>query len=91
MWDDGCEVTSGRLELRQDRLELHGRTGSAVVPLTSIETATIARGYGYRLRGLPVLTLQLRSSAVIRIATLEGAGVLQEIAAHIQSSDDPPA
>jgi hypothetical protein len=86
IWDDGAEVTSGRLEFLADRLEFHGRARHVALPFSDVRTASIVREHDHRLRGLPALTVRLRSGAVVRIATLEGAGVLHELAAHVHAA-----
>lgn len=80
-WYDGREADAGRLEIHPDRLELHGRTKTTRIALADVRCATIARGPADRLHGLPVLRLETYGGEVCSIASLEGAGVLHELAA----------
>jgi len=79
LWTDGGRVHTGRLDTYPDRLELHGRDGDLRLPLEHIADVTIARGLPDRLRGLPVLIVDCDDGSVIRIASLDGPGVLQEL------------
>jgi len=82
LWSDGDTVRTGRLERYRDRLELHGRDGDLVVPFADVEEAAIARGHAERLRGLPVLAIVRRGGSRVRVASLDGPGVLHELARH---------
>lgn len=82
LWSDGDTVRSGRLETYPDRLELHGRGDRIALQFDTVADAAIARGRRERLRGLPVLLLHLRDDSYVRIASLDGPGVLQELARH---------
>jgi hypothetical protein len=87
LWSGREEVVgSGRLELLGDRLELSSRSVLLVVPLGDVTAARIARGAGDRLRGLPVLSLDLGPGGELRIASLEGTGALYEIARLVERS-----
>jgi hypothetical protein len=83
LWSFGSTVCSGRLEVRSDRVHLLGRSRQLVVPLASIVDATILRGQGERLRGLPVLSLQLAGGGAVRVASFEGTAALHEVAAQL--------
>ncbi len=67
--------------MHDDRLEFRARGRAFAVPLHTIAQFTIERGPAVRLKGLPVLTLFLLDGDVIRLASLEGVGVLHELAA----------
>jgi hypothetical protein len=84
VWSDGEGVVSGRLEPRADRFDLRGRDRWFSLPFSGLASASIARGHADRLRGLPVLVLRPRGAAAVRIASLEGAGALHELAGHVQ-------
>jgi hypothetical protein len=85
VWSSGGDdVESGRLDPFDDRFDLCGRGRSLSIPLAGLLSAAIARGRGERLRGLPVLVLRQRSGALVRIASLEGAGALHELAGHVE-------
>lgn len=89
IWDRGEDVTSGRLEFGSDGLEFHSREPAIAIPFSEIGAAAVARKQDDRLRGLPVLLLRLRSGAVVRIATLEGAGILLELVAQLHAAGLP--
>jgi hypothetical protein len=83
VWSNNGATRCGRLELLRDRFELHGRERPFSIPYAELTSASIARGDRDRLRGLPVLVLGRRGSAPVRIASLEGAGALHELAARV--------
>ena len=74
-------VHAGSLEVLDDRLELRARGRVVAIPLGSIARFTIERGPAARINGLPVLTLSLVEGDLVRVASLEGTGVLHEVAA----------
>ncbi len=80
IWSRRDGESSGKLEALADRFELRGRDGSLSVPFAEVTAASIGRSNGDRLRGLPVLRLRLAGGERLRIASLEGAGVLLELA-----------
>jgi hypothetical protein len=80
LWTLHGRVHSGRLEALSDRLELTGRGVTLAIPLDSIQEFAIERGPAARLRGLAVLTLRLVEGDVVRVASLQGTGVLHELA-----------
>jgi hypothetical protein len=84
VWSRGQGPGSGRLEPHADRFELCGRDERFSIPFSELASATIARRQADRLRGLAVLLLQRRDDASVRIASLEGPGVLHELAQHVE-------
>jgi hypothetical protein len=84
LWSSGREIRTGRLDPYSDRLDLCGREQSFSIPFSVLRGAAIARGQGDRLRGLPVLVLRRIVGAPVRIASLEGPGVLHELAGHVE-------
>jgi hypothetical protein len=84
VWSRGDEIGSGRLDPFADRFDLCGRERSISIRFSEVLGAEIARRQGERLRGLPVLVLRQMSGAPVSIATLEGAGVLHELAQHVE-------
>jgi hypothetical protein len=86
VWSDGDAVVSGRLEPQADRFELRGRDERLTIPFSGLAGASIARRHADRLRGLPVLALRLRDATTFRIASLEGAGALHELAHYVERS-----
>ena len=91
VWSDGDAVVSGRLEAQADRFELRGRDERLTIPFSGLAGASIARRHADRLRGLPVLTLRLLDATIFRIASLEGAGALHELAHHVERAGLPIA
>jgi hypothetical protein len=87
LWSGERGSSSGRLEPLPDRFELTGRGERVSIPYAEVAGASIDRRNSERLRGLPVLALRLRGAATpIRIASLEGAGVLQELVEHVATA-----
>jgi hypothetical protein len=85
VWSDDGVTGSGCLALSHDRVELHGRERRLSIPFAEVTGASIARNGSDRLCGLPVLALTRRSAEPVRIASLEGAGALHELAARVRS------
>jgi hypothetical protein len=85
VWSDGDELGSGRLEACADRFELHGREALISIPFSEVADASIARRQVDRLRGLPVLLLRRGDNEPVRIASLEGPGVLHELARYVEA------
>ncbi len=84
LWSSGDDIRTGRLDPYSDRLHLCGRDRSFSITFSELSSAAIARGQRDRLRGLPVLVLRRIVGAPVRIASLEGAGVLHELARHVE-------
>ena len=74
---------SGSLEVLDDRLELRARGRTMVIPLESIERFEIERGAPVRINGLAVLRLTLAGGVVVRVASLQGMGVLHQLAGRL--------
>jgi hypothetical protein len=70
---------TGRLELVGDRLELSGRSCTFGFPLDRVTGYVVERGPSRRLRGLPVLALQLAGGSSVSVASVGGVGTLQEL------------
>jgi hypothetical protein len=81
LWTLHGRVHTGSVEAHDDRLKFRSRDRVAAIPLDSIAQFAIERGPAVRINGLPVLTLFLIEGDVIRLASLEGTGVLHELAA----------
>jgi hypothetical protein len=77
-------MTSGRLDSLADRFELSGRGQHLWILFAELSSASIARGPGDRLHGLPVLELGRDGRPPVRIASLEGAGALHEVFAKVE-------
>lgn len=84
VWSIGSRTVSGRLEVGVDRFELCGRNERVSIPFAELADAKIARRQADRLRGLPVLLLRRRDGAPVRIASLQGAGILHELVQHTE-------
>lgn len=84
VWSSNGDGDAGRLEPFPDRFELHGRGRPISIPFAELTAASIARRRGDRLLGLPVLALALRDRPTLRIASLEGAGFLRELAERVE-------
>jgi hypothetical protein len=89
IWSTNGATSSGRLDPFDDRFELYGRDGSLSIPFSGLAGAAIARGNGERLRGLPVLALDLLAGAHVRVASLEGAAVLHELFDRVERAGQP--
>jgi hypothetical protein len=87
LWTVGSEPHTGRLSAIRDRLELRARGHSMSIPLRSIVRSSIDRGPAVRIRGLPVLRLELESGVVVRIASLEGTSALTDLSKTISESE----
>jgi len=83
VWSEGETLGSGRLEACGDRFELQGRETRLSIAFSDLAGASISRRAADRLRGLPVLLLRRRDREPVRIASLEGPGVLHELAQHV--------
>ena len=84
VWSRNGDFGSGRLDPFDDRFELQGRDRRLCVPFSSLARASIVRGQGDRLRGLPVLRLELAKGKPVRIASLEGTAALHELADRVE-------
>jgi len=91
VWSANGAVHAGRLEPFADRFELHGRERRLSIRFAELSSAAIGRRRAERLLGLPVLSLAVRDDPAIRIASLEGAGTLQELADRIERAGRPVA
>jgi hypothetical protein len=91
VWSSNGKTEAGRLEPYADRFELHGRERRLSIPFARLISATIVRERNERLLGLPVLSLRLSGQAPVRIASLEGAGHLHELAERIERAGRPVA
>jgi hypothetical protein len=83
LWTLDGTLHSGSLELLGDRLELRTRGRTLAIPLDSITRFGIERGPSVRLNGLAVLKLVLPDDMVVRIASLQGAGVLHQLSGRL--------
>jgi hypothetical protein len=90
-WSSNGTAGAGRLEPFADRFELFGRGPRISIRFADLVGVSIGRGRAERLLGLPVLALSLRNGGAIRIASLEGVGLLHELAGRIERAGRPVA
>lgn len=83
VWSLHGATYTGRLEAVGDRLTLTSRSRTFGFRTESISRYSIIRGASERIRGLPVLLLQLAGGETLRIASMGGAGSLHELAARV--------
>jgi hypothetical protein len=81
VWTLHDQTSAGRLEISGGRLVLTSRGRSFAFPIGSIATFMIDRAPARRLRGMPVLSLRLVGGETMLVASLGGAGSLQDLAA----------
>jgi hypothetical protein len=82
VWSNGSDIDSGRLEPGPDCFRLVGRDHELSIALADVAELSILRRGPERLRGLPVLVLRRRDGGEVKIASLEGAGLLHELMQH---------
>jgi hypothetical protein len=80
LWSLREELHTGSLEAVDGRLELRARGRTLSIPVGFVARSTIERGAGARIRGFPVLRLELSDGALVRIASLESVTVLNDLA-----------
>jgi hypothetical protein len=84
VWSVGDEPGSGSLEIHPGGLELQSRDRRISVPFASLAGAWISRRPADRLHGLPALVLgPVGGGPSVRVASLEGPGVLHELAGEV--------
>jgi hypothetical protein len=83
LWTIGAELHTGRLNVLRDRLELRSRRHGLSIPLASVARCSIDRGPAVRIRGLPVLRLELTDGMIVRIASLESITLLKDLAGRL--------
>jgi hypothetical protein len=79
LWTIGTELHTGQLNVGRGRLELHSRRHALSIPFESIAYCAIDRAPAARIRGLPVLRLELAEKIVLRIASLESVTALSDL------------
>ncbi|HET7567777.1 MAG TPA: hypothetical protein VFJ91_07295 [Gaiellaceae bacterium] len=90
LWSEPAQpVRAGKLELEPTGLRLEGslgrRGGRQVhrVFYEDIESVHVGRGNGERLAGRPALVLDLAVGGPLRIGSVQGLGVLSELAERL--------
>ena len=76
-------VEAGKLELEPRGLRFEGSAGSRQVSYAEIEALHIGRLGAERLGGRPALVLDLLAGGPLRIGSINGAGLLQELAQRL--------
>ena len=79
---------AGRLDLGACRLSLAGLPGREL-SYDDVTEVRIDRRPLHRLAGRPTLVVESRSGDVVRIASLDGAGTLHELAERLDSARHP--
>jgi hypothetical protein len=80
LWTIGSDLHTGRLNVLRDRLELRSRRHALSIPLEAILRSSIDRGPAVRIRGLPVLRIEVENDVTVRIASLESVTALTDLA-----------
>jgi hypothetical protein len=88
LWQFHDTLSTGRLDLDDERLTLTGRDRSFSTPRAAVVGGMVERAHGRRLRGLAALTLELAGGEQVRVASLGGVGSLHEIALLVSASQE---
>jgi hypothetical protein len=84
VWSEPDAVPSaGRLELQPSSLCFEGTRESRRVYYEDIEAVHVARNSAERLAGRPALVVELSAGGPVRIGSLDGIGVLTELAERL--------
>ena len=90
LWSEPSEpVESGKLELEPRGLRFEGSSGSRRAPhvhrlsYEEIEAVHVGRGSPERLGGRPALVLDLVTGGRLRIGSINGVGLLNELAERL--------
>src|SRR5260221_844232 len=83
VWSSEGSRCAGKLESFSDRFELVGRDRRLTLRFCDLIAVSIARSRGDRLLGMPVLALHRRAGEAVRIAALEGPGLLHDLSATL--------
>lgn len=90
IWRVDGPTHAGRIELAQDRVRLTSKIETVSFETSSVEGVTIERGPGQRLRGLPVLAVDLGGGEVVRVASMGGGGSLHALASWVCARQPAP-
>lgn len=85
--ENGGIPRAGRLELAGGSLSLAGRSGREL-SYGDVADVRIDRHPARRLAGRPTLVVESRTGDSLRIASLDGAGTLHELAEQLDSRRD---
>ena len=86
VWASNDRPCAGRLEAFADHFELRGLGAPVSIGFDELEAVSIERRGVDRLLGLPVLALAVHDRPPLRIASLEGAGFLRELADRLEAA-----
>ena len=82
-------VQAGKLELERNALRFEGARGPSRIPFIhrifyeDIESVHVGRGVRERLGGRPALVLELAVGGPLRIGSINGPGILTELAERL--------
>jgi hypothetical protein len=74
------KTSSGLLDVSDDRFTLTSKRRAFSFPLGSVTAFSVDRAPAQRVRGLPVLSLRLAEGETVAVASMDGAGSLQQLA-----------
>ena len=83
IWSANGVMHAGRLTLEDGRITLTSKTATVSFDTASVEAFAIERAPAQRLRGMPVLAVEIGDGEVVRIASMGGGGSLQELASWV--------
>ena len=89
LWSDPVEeVEAGRLELEPSSLRFEGAHGASAgrvhrVYYEDIESVHVGRQPGERVAGRPAIVIDLAVGGPLRIASINGAGTVSELAEEL--------
>ena len=80
LWDDGVDTGAGRLELDPHGIRFEGVEHSHELFFEDIESVHVGRAPAERLAGKPSVVLDRHVGRPVRIGSLDGPGMLNELA-----------
>jgi hypothetical protein len=90
LWSDPDDpIEAGKLELEPNALRFEGSRGTRTVPhvhrifYEDIESVHVGRAIRERLGGKPALVLELAVGGPLRIGSINGPGILTELAERL--------
>src|SRR5918996_818751 len=91
-WQDpGLAPDCGRLEVHPQRVLFEGSNGPRTVGFDELSSVRVSRSPEERRAGRPTLVLERRSGEAIRIGSLDGPGVVLELAERLNPLAGGPA
>jgi len=86
--ENGGAPRTGSIELAIGSLRLAGHSGRELA-YDDVAEVSIDRRRALRLAGRPTLVIESRTGESFRVASLDGAGTLHELAERLQSARHP--